>query len=147
MVAARADDTQALLSNWRRRRSCKRWGWRKCSTGRRRRSIGWTARHSSPISRNITPSSTFYEPFLAAYDPVLRKRLGVWFTPPEIVRYMVARIDRVLRDQLKVADGFADPNVFVLDPCCGTGAFLVEVLRHIETTLKAAGGTRYRAKT
>jgi hypothetical protein len=82
----------------------------------------------------------FYEPFLAAYDPVLRQRLGVWFTPPEIVRYMVARIDRVLREQLNVPDGFADPNVFVLDPCCGTGAFLVEVLRNIEATLKAAGG-------
>ena len=36
----------------------------------------------------------FYEPFLAAYDPVLRKRMGVWFTPPEIVEYMVARIDQ-----------------------------------------------------
>jgi hypothetical protein len=42
----------------------------------------------------------FYEPFLAAYDPVLRKRMGVWFTPPEIVRYMVARIDHVLRNEM-----------------------------------------------
>lgn len=82
----------------------------------------------------------FYEPFLAAYDPVLRKRLGVWFTPPEVVRYMVTRIDQVLRDQLQIANGFADPNVFVLDPCCGTGAFLVEVLRQIEVTLKENGG-------
>lgn len=62
----------------------------------------------------------FYEPFLAAFEPELRKRLGVWFTPPEIVKYMVARIDRLLRDQLKVPDGLADPNVFILDPCCGT---------------------------
>jgi hypothetical protein len=88
----------------------------------------------------------FYEPFLAAYDPVLRKRLGVWFTPPEIVRYMVARIDRVLREELQVPDGFADPNVFVLDPCCGTGAFLVEVLLHIEKTLKANGGDALTAE-
>lgn len=82
----------------------------------------------------------FYEPFLAAFDPELRKRLGVWFTPPEVVRYMVARIDAVLREQLHLPAGFADPNVFVLDPCCGTGAFLVEVLRQIEVTLKANGG-------
>jgi hypothetical protein len=34
---------------------------------------------------------------MTAYDPVLRKRLGVWFTPLEIVRYMVSRIDYVLR--------------------------------------------------
>ncbi len=88
----------------------------------------------------------FYEPFLAAYDPVLRKRLGVWFTPPEIVRYMVSRIDQVLRHDLDVHDGFADPNVFVLDPCCGTGAFLVEVLLHIERSLKASGGDALTAE-
>ena len=28
----------------------------------------------------------FYEPFLEAFDPELRKELGVWYTPPEIVR-------------------------------------------------------------
>ena len=33
----------------------------------------------------------FYEPFLQAFDPALRKQLGVWYTPPEVVRYMVAR--------------------------------------------------------
>ena len=32
----------------------------------------------------------FYEPFLEAFDPVLRKQLGVWYTPREVVRYMVA---------------------------------------------------------
>jgi predicted helicase len=78
---------------------------------------------------------------------VLRKRLGVWFTPPEIVRYMVLRIDRVLRDELKVPDGFADPGVFVLDPCCGTGAFLVEVLLQIEKTLKRNGGDALTPRT
>jgi hypothetical protein len=31
----------------------------------------------------------FYEPFLQAFDPELRKELGVWYTPSEIVRYMV----------------------------------------------------------
>jgi hypothetical protein len=82
----------------------------------------------------------FYEPFLAAFDPDLRKRLGVWFTPPEIVNYIVARIDSVLRDELDLPNGLADPNVFILDPCCGTGAFLVEVLRRIETTLKENEG-------
>ena len=71
----------------------------------------------------------FYEPFLEAYDPELRKALGVWYTPPEIVKYQVARVDRVLREELDLPDGLADPNVIVLDPCCGTGAYLVEVLQ------------------
>ena len=82
----------------------------------------------------------FYEPFLQEYDPQLRKDLGVWYTPPEVVKYQVARVDRVLREELKLDGGLAHPDVVVLDPCCGTGAYLVEVLRTIAATLKANGG-------
>ena len=81
----------------------------------------------------------FYEPFLAAFDPKLRKRLGVWYTPTEVVRYMVARVDRALKDDLGIADGLAAPNVYVLDPCCGTGAYLAEVLRRIAETTEGQG--------
>ncbi|HEV8588493.1 MAG TPA: type ISP restriction/modification enzyme [Pyrinomonadaceae bacterium] len=81
----------------------------------------------------------FYEPFLEAFDPELRKELGVWFTPTEIVKYMVARVDTVLREELDIADGLADSRVYVLDPCCGTGAYLVEVLHKIHETAKAKG--------
>jgi predicted helicase len=82
----------------------------------------------------------FYEPFLEAFDPELRRQLGVWYTPREIVRYQVARVDWVLRTELGLADGLADPNVVVLDPCCGTGAYLVEVLGHIAERLQEQGG-------
>ena len=47
----------------------------------------------------------FYEPFLQAFDPELRKQLGVWYTPTEVVRYMVARVDKVLKDDLGIAEG------------------------------------------
>jgi len=77
----------------------------------------------------------FYEPFLQAFDPELRKELGVWYTPIEIVKYMVARVDTVLREELEIPDGLADPRVYVLDPSCGTGAYLVEVLHKIHETL------------
>jgi hypothetical protein len=82
----------------------------------------------------------FYEPFLDAFDPALRKDLGVWYTPEEIVAYQVARVDAVLREELNIPDGLADPNVYVLDPCCGTGAYLRFVLAKIEETLRAKGG-------
>jgi hypothetical protein len=82
----------------------------------------------------------FYEPFLEAYDPALRRELGVWYTPREIVEYQVARVDTVLREELGLADGLADPNVIVLDPCCGTGAYLIAVLHRIARTLKEKGG-------
>ncbi len=81
----------------------------------------------------------FYEPFLKAYDAELRKELGVWYTPPEIVKYQVSRVDTVLREELNIEDGLADSNVYVLDPCCGTGAYLVEVLRKIYETLNNKG--------
>ena len=81
----------------------------------------------------------FYEPFLQAFDPELRKQLGVWYTPTEVVRYMVARVDKALRDDLGIPDGLAGENVYVLDPCCGTGAYLAEVLRCIAANLESKG--------
>src|SRR5439155_16792584 len=81
----------------------------------------------------------FYEPFLEAFDPNLRKELGVWYTPPEIVRYQVHKVDRLLREELGCARGFADDKVVVLDPCCGTGAYLIEVLRYIASQLESEG--------
>ena len=81
----------------------------------------------------------FYEPFLEAFDPDLRKQLGVWYTPSEVVRYMVARVDRALKDDLGIPEGLAAENVYVLDPCCGTGAYLAEVLRRIAANLAGRG--------
>ena len=81
----------------------------------------------------------FYEPFLEAFDADLRKELGVWYTPAEVVRYMVARVDKALQDDLGIADGLAADNVYVLDPCCGTGAYLAEVLRRIAANLEGRG--------
>ncbi len=88
----------------------------------------------------------FYEPFLKAYDPELRKELGVWYTPPEIVAYQVERVDRVLREELGIADGLADEQVVVLDPCCGTGAYLVETLKRIHATLEEQGASALTAQ-
>ena len=81
----------------------------------------------------------FYEPFLEGFDPVLRKQLGVWYTPAEVVRYMVARVDKALKDDLGIPAGLAAENVYVLDPCCGTGAYLAEVLRRIADNLGEQG--------
>ena len=80
-----------------------------------------------------------YEPFLEAFDPDLRKQLGVWYTPSEVVRYMVARVDKALKDDLGIREGLAAENVYVLDPCCGTGAYLAEVLRRIAANLEGQG--------
>ena len=89
------------------------------------------------------PASTaiiyFYEPFLEAFDPDLRKNLGVWYTPPEVVQYQVRKVDLLLKEKLGCDRGFADDRVVVLDPCCGTGAYLFEVVRLISVQLVNEG--------
>jgi hypothetical protein len=57
----------------------------------------------------------FYEPFLAAFDPELREDLGVWYTPPEIVRYQVRRIHHILKTDLGRSRGLADQDVVILE--------------------------------
>jgi len=73
----------------------------------------------------------FYEPFLAAFDPDLRSKLGVWYTPRAIAEYQVRRVDHQLRTDFGLAAGIADEQAIVLDPACGTGTYLAAVLRHI----------------
>lgn len=53
--------------------------------------------------------------------------------------YRVERVDRVLRDELALPDGLADPSVYVLALCCGTCAYPLEVLKHIARTLQEKG--------
>ncbi len=109
--------------------------------------LDWTAAALDRVDRAVFFSRFnegeavpyFYEPFLEAFDPVLRKQLGVWYTPKEVVRYMVARVDRALKEDLQVSAGLAAENVYVLDPCCGTGAYLAEVLRRISRNLGEQG--------
>jgi hypothetical protein len=92
------------------------------------------------IFREEEAVAYFYEPFLEAFDPELRKDLGVWYTPKEIVRYMVERVDHLLRTELNQPLGLASPAVRILDPCCGTGAYLTAVLHRIHQTLLENAG-------
>ncbi|WP_394890071.1 N-6 DNA methylase [Mesorhizobium sp. AaZ16] len=81
----------------------------------------------------------FYEPFLEAFDPALKKTMGVWYTPPEVVRYQVRRAHELLKKELGRPLGLADENVVLLDPCCGTGAYILEAARCIAEELRATG--------
>ena len=73
----------------------------------------------------------FYQPFLKEFDPASQVKLGVYYTPPEVIEFMVERVDRVLKEELKIKKGLADEQVHVLDPCCGTGAYIIAVLKKI----------------
>ena len=78
------------------------------------------------------PILYFYEDFLETFDPEARGRYGVYYTPIDVVRYIVSAVDRALQDCLGT-DGLVDEQVHVLDPAVGTGTFLLGVadrLRH-----------------
>ena len=71
----------------------------------------------------------FYEPFLATYDPERRERLGVYYTPEQVVRYIVRSVDYLLREKFHKSDGLADYSVKILDPAAGTMTFIGEAIR------------------
>jgi hypothetical protein len=78
------------------------------------------------------PYVYFYEDFLKAYDPAMRKGRGVYYTPPPVVNFIVRAINEVLRQTFDIPRGLADrQRVTVLDFATGTGTFLLEVLQEI----------------
>ena len=82
----------------------------------------------------------FYEEFLAAYDPKLRKDAGAYYTPVEVVRCQVRLIDDLLVNRLNMPLGFADPGVVTLDPATGTGTYLLGVIEHALKRIEAEQG-------
>jgi len=78
------------------------------------------------------PFIYFYEDYLKAYDPAMRKGRGVYYTPPPIVNFIVRAVDDILKETFNIPDGLADhKRVTVLDFACGTGTFILEVLECI----------------
>lgn len=105
------------------------------------------------------PIIHFYETFLAAYDPLLRKARGVWYTPEPVVNFIVRALDDILKTEFKLPQGLADRSkikikvdyqgkkieqevhkVQVLDPATGTGTFLAVVIKHLHGKFKSMPG-------
>ncbi|MBN2208556.1 MAG: N-6 DNA methylase [Candidatus Coatesbacteria bacterium] len=82
----------------------------------------------------------FYEDFLAAYDAKLRKDVGVYYTPVEVVRAQVRLIDDLLVNRLGKRLGFCDPGVVTLDPAAGTGTYLLGAIEHALAKVKKQQG-------
>ena len=114
------------------------------------------------------PIIHFYETFLAAYNPALRKSRGVWYTPTAVVGFIVRATDDLLKKDFDIEAGLADTSkttvniktdnfhkktnkpiykevemhrVQILDPATGTGTFLAHIVQHIyDTRFKAMQG-------
>ena len=109
------------------------------------------------------PVIHFYETFLAAYDPKLRKARGVWYTPEPVVDFIVRAVDDILKSDFGLKEGLTDESkiqlkidhnphetskkhkaiqtkdvhcVQILDPATGTGTFLTHIVKHIHKQFK-----------
>ncbi|MEX1000178.1 MAG: type ISP restriction/modification enzyme [Thermodesulfobacteriota bacterium] len=75
------------------------------------------------------PIVHFYETFLAEYDPKMREKRGVYYTPEPVVSYIVRSLNIILKEKFGKADGFASSSVTILDPAAGTLTFPAEAAK------------------
>ncbi|MBA7684718.1 hypothetical protein ES703_93125 [subsurface metagenome] len=71
----------------------------------------------------------FYENFYKTYNPAGADRLGIIYTPNEIVRFMVEAADYLTFKHFNRVLG--DKDVEILDPATGTGTFITEVMEYL----------------
>ncbi|HEY9704902.1 MAG TPA: N-6 DNA methylase, partial [Allocoleopsis sp.] len=70
-----------------------------------------------------------YENFYQAYNPLTADRLGIVYTPQEIVRFMIESTDYLIHKHFNKL--LADPDVEILDPATGTGTFITELIEYL----------------
>ena len=95
---------------------------------------------SAKLGQSADPWLYFYEQFLSAYDPKLRKDRGVYYTPVEVVRAQVTLAGELLRTRFGKPLAFADDDVVVLDPAVGTGTYPLAVLDHASKAVQQRFG-------
>jgi predicted helicase len=114
---------------------------------------------ASDESDDKDPIIHFYEDFLEAYDPVLRKKMGVYFTPLPVVRFMVRTVDKLLSRDFNLSNGLANTSktistvikqekrvkvefhkVQILDPATGTATFLNEIVKFVRAGFEGQQG-------
>ncbi|GAA8435503.1 hypothetical protein Hpkin82_09340 [Helicobacter pylori] len=91
------------------------------------------------------PYLHFYETFLSAYDPKLREKKGVYYTPDPVVQFIINALDSLLKTHFKDAplglkSALDNENIKLLDFATGTGTFLLEAFRKALETRKTSDG-------
>ena len=105
------------------------------------------------------PVIHFYEDFLKEYDAEQRKKLGAFYTPLPVVRFIIRATDYILEKEFGLTSGLSDTTkievkstkqnktaqefvhkVQILDPACGTGTFLNELVKNVFSRFKGQEG-------
>ena len=91
--------------------------------------IGRAADEIADYSEKQSFLKAIYEDFYKAYNPAAADRLGVVYTPNEIVDFMIRGTDDLLRKHF--GRSLADENVQILDPATGTGTFITNLIEYL----------------
>jgi predicted helicase len=70
-----------------------------------------------------------YENFYKAYNPKAADKLGIVYTPHEIVQFQIESVDTLLEKHFKKS--LADEGIKILDPCTGTGTYLCDLIDYL----------------
>ncbi len=73
--------------------------------------------------------NTVYERFFQGYAVKVADTHGIVYTPQEIVNFMCASVAEVLEKEF--GKSLSSPDVYIIDPCTGTGNFVVNLLRRM----------------
>ncbi len=97
------------------------------------------------LNNDKDPYLHFYETFLSAYDPKLREKKGVYFTPDSVVKFIINALDSLLKTHFKDAplglkSALDNENIKLLDFATGTGTFLLEAFRKALEMRKTSDG-------
>jgi predicted helicase len=93
------------------------------------RAIEEAARHLEDFADKQHFLNTVYERFFQGYSVKTADTHGIVYTPQPIVDFMCASVEEVLKTEFNLSLG--SPGVNILDPCTGTGNFIVNLLRRI----------------
>jgi len=73
--------------------------------------------------------NSVYEQFFQRFSPDVADTHGIVYTPREIVDYMCASVESALKEEFGYS--LASPEVVILDPCTGTGNFIVNLIERM----------------
>lgn len=73
--------------------------------------------------------NALYEQFFQSYSTKTADTHGIVYTPAPIVRWMVASVEKALQNEFGF--GMGTPGVHIIDPCVGTGTFMMEILQQL----------------
>jgi predicted helicase len=87
------------------------------------------ARTISDFSEKQLFLNNIYERFFRGYSVKVADTHGIVYTPPQIVEYMCGAVEEALKREFGLT--LSSPGVVILDPCTGTGNFIVHLMQRI----------------